>query len=845
MIKRPNKYIYGIIISTALSSSGVLAIENTVKDSKEININKDNNEVSVLAATPLDLESEKQELQKVIDKAQQLYDDAVFGDTEGNYPLEAGSTLIAVRNEVSAVLSKESVTPEEITDAKSKLEDAIATFLATKINISELKAELLKLITEVTQLCNDAQIGFEKGQYPIEAKENLLNAITKAETVYNGPGDTGSTIKKAMEDLNISKEMFLNCEIKEVDITDLIAKITELELFGETVIVGGSPGQYPQDIKDKFDQAISDAQKILGSCTYQEAQDMIDKLNKAKESLENSLIEYDDIIRKELKDQITIAEGLRDSAKVGTKPGEYTQESLNKLYAAIYSAKVTDDNYFATQAEIDNATSAIRNAITDFRNSVIDKEIIDSSELMGLIAQAEQLLIGTAEGDELGEVPVGEKDKLRAVLDSAKLIAGLSSPTQEDINNAAKDLNSAITHFRDQIKKEVDKAKLSDEIGRAIALQTTITDDMIGDEVGMYPYSAKEKFDNAIISAQEIMLSDSVSQSEVDEMFKTLNKAIEDFKKSMIVEVVNKTSLEDAIERAEGVLNEAVVGDKDGMYPKESYDKLSSAIKSAKVTLELPGLTQATLDAKTTELEAEMEAFLKSENIKYKDYRAQLDVKVSEYYELYTSSKEGESVGQYPASVRSKFSKAIEKAKAVLDKNSKVSEDYIKALDELEKAKEEFEKGAISGEDIETYLLQLESLLKQMATKIKDADTSSEINRVPENKKIALSVIYNRLSSLLEETENLSTIKEGIKIGEHAISDFNDRSIYLDNNNVVQGKKLTGKVSSSDTGRQNVNVIDKKEFIPKAGMPIDIKGTLASIGATFVGIGGVMFKKRR
>lgn len=845
MIKRPNKYIYGIIISTALSSSGAMAIENTVNDSKEVNINNDNNEVAIIDDASLDIESAKQKLQKSIDKANEVYRDAVLGDLEGQYPEEAGLILTIAIKEATAVVDESSSTIEDLDGATKKLDAEISKFIASIISISELKAELLKLIIEVTEFCNKAPIGFEIGQYPIEEKETLLSAISKAESIYNGPSDTGSAFKKAIEDLNASKQLFLDSKIKKVDVSALIAKITELELFGQGIAIGNSPEQYPLEAKTIFDAVLLEAKNIVGNCTYQESLDMIDKLNKAKSDLENALIKYDDIIREGLNEQLKIAENLRDSAKVGDKPGEYTQESLNKLYSAIYSAKITNDNRFSSQSEIDAAVSLLKSSITEFKNSIIEKESVDLSELMGLINQAEQLVFGTEVGNDINQVPdKSEKEKLQAAINSANSIASLNSPTQIEIDKASNDLKQAIIDFRDKINKEIDKESLSDEIKRAVALQTTITDDMIGDEVGKYPFLAKVKLDNAIAAAQKILQS-ATTQNEINEMVKTLSKAIDECEKSLITEITNKLILKDTIERAEYVIKDAIVGDKDGMFPKESYDKLNDVIKSAKLTLESLQVTQIDIDAKVTELEAAIDTFLKSENVKYKDYRAQLEIKKNEYLDLYNSTKEGESIGEYPTKVKQNFYKAIEKAKSVLTKNSKVSEDYITALDELEKAKAEFEKGVISNEDVELHLAEMQTLLKQMSSKIKEADTSSEENRVPENKKIALSVIYNRISVLSEGTDNLLDIKEAIKLAKYAISDFNDRSIYIDNKNVVHGKKLTGEVGSNNTGRENINIVDKKEFIPKAGMPIDIKGAFASIGATFIGISGFMFRKKK
>lgn len=839
-------------INMLLISALLLTCSNNSYVEATSNQNESNFSAAKDSASSIDDQAEdgmlaflKEKLIGNIDKANEMHRDASFGNKDGQYPYEAGAELVRVMNEATEVYRDGSSSIDDINEMIYLLDQAIADFIASKIDISALKAEFLQLITETTELCNTANIGKEIGDYPEEAKDNLNNAISVANDMYNKPVDDAMEIEAAMNTLKASKEMFLNSKIKEVDFSALIFKITEMELFSQSIEIGDTPGKYPSDIKDKFDRLIQEAQLMVGSSTYKEAEDMIVKLDSAKKELSESLITYEKINRKELLEQIAIAEGLRDTAVVGNKPGEYEQESLNALYSAIYAASVINSDSLASQASIDSATATLKAKIQEFKDSVIKKEPVNMEELLGLIDQAERLILNTPVGDDINQVPEGEKEKLQNRVDSARIISELSSPTQQVIDDAAKELKQAIIDFRDKIKKAVNTETLSDEIKKAIAIQKTITDNMIGDDIGQYPLSAKEAFDKVIEAAEELLMLDTATQKEIDAMVNTLSKAIKDFKDSLIVEMTDKTLLKNTIEKAEELLAKAVIGEGDGMFPKDNYDKLTEAIKSAKVVLDSMQSTQYSIDIKVTELESAISEFLQSENTQYKDFKAQLQIKINECLEIYKSSTEGDGVGEYPTSVKNTFYKAIEKAQAVLAKDGKNSAEYTKAIDELEKAKEEFEKNAVSSEDIEMYIAEIESLLKEMSVKIKESDTSSEANRVSENKKIALSVIFNRINIAYQQLETLSEMKDVIKLAKYAISDFNDRSIYIDSKNVVHGRKLTGEVGANDIGRENVNVVDKKEFIPKAGMPVDIKATFASLGTFFIGISGVMFKRRK
>lgn len=915
MIKRPNKYVFGVILSTALLTNNVVALENTQKirtndnlkynsenslnleEYKELlsnyiesckktitelesnnkikksEFNKINGKIKAseskleYAQDGIEIEKEyydliknmrslnslniddintaKSELQDLIDDCTLIYDDAVFGDEDNCYPIESGSIFIEAIRSAETVLGNIDSSLESLIEAKTNLEEASALFLSSKIDMNALKAELLDLISNATEVANNANIGFEIGNFPIEAKENLLNAINSAEIIYNNPTNKPSTIKATINSLTDSIDMFKDSVITEVDKSKLISKITEMEVFSHSVVVGFSPGQYPSAEKEKFDNVIKEAKNIVGTCTYQELLEMIDKLDEAKATLESKVIKYEHIDRSVLNEQITIAEKLKDGAEVGNKPGQYPQEALNQLYAAIYSATEVRDRYSATQDEVTSAANAMKSAIDVFKNSVIKKPEVDMSELMGLINQAEQLIKNTPVGNEINEVPEGEKEKLQTVVDSCKIIVDLSNPTQDVVNNAANNLKEAIIEFRNKIKTEVYKEALSDEIKKALSLQNSITDNMIGDEVGMYPLEAKEKFDNAIKSAQELYDNTDATQDAVDLMVKSLAKEVENFKNSLIVEKVDKTALKEGIKEAEKILKSAVIGNEDGMYPQVSYDALKSVLDSSKIVAESLQVTQAMINVKLAELKGAVETFLKTENIKYKEHQEELQLEVTACEELYNSSIEGEAIGEYPKKIREKFKLAIGKAKSVLTKNSKNSNEYIKALKTLLAEKEAFQEGVIDDVEIEKFTTELTDLLKEISETIKSSDVGSVNGGVPENKKIALSVMHSRITSMSEDTNDIAVLKEAIKLSEYSLSDFNDRSIYINEKKEVHGRKLTGKVGNTSSNETNVTVVNKEEFIPQAGLPIDVKGLMTMLGTAFVGIGITLRKKDR
>jgi len=67
---------------------------------------------------------------------------------------------------------------------------------------------------------------------------------------------------------------------------------------------------------------------------------------------------------------INNAQSLYDAAVVGTEPGQYPQEAKDALLAAINDAKAVRDNPSATQAQVDNAVTALNEAVEAFKAAV-------------------------------------------------------------------------------------------------------------------------------------------------------------------------------------------------------------------------------------------------------------------------------------------------------------------------------------------------------------------------------------------------------------------------------------------------------------------------------------------
>lgn len=899
MIKHPDKYIYSLITITALIGSNDIYAQETL-DINNINYSKmlsnyisycDNlisdstienttdeelTNISYLKERILESEeilsstidstvlkeeyyqlvnetslidnariSEKENLRALIQYSRDIYNNATFGDSEGDFPVLAGEKYLEAIELATNILADSTLSDEDYAKAKDELETSITEFLSQQITVDNLKVNLLESIIKGTNLYNESIVGNEIGNYPSEVKENLLTIINLAEDIHKNPLSTLIEVKNAITSLEETIASFESFKITSVDTTLLYKKITEMETLLYSIPTGDAPGCYPYEAKESFSEAISIAKSILSTCTYKESIDMITTLEEAKIILESNVLTYEDMDRSELKRQINEAKSLYDNSEIGEKPGQYPQDSVDKLYRALFLATETNENKLASQSEINSEATKLMKEIEDFKNSQIDKEIVDLTKLTKLIDEAKYLIENTNIGTGINQITSEEKEKLQKVVDDVTLVLNSSNATQDTIDDAIIKIENAINEFQSKINTGVDKSELSREIDNAVLIQNSISDSMIGNEVGMYPEESKLKLDNTIKDAKKILADDYTTQEIVDKMTMSLKNEVQSFENSLIKEKVDKSKLNSTIKEAENLLSNAKVGTSDGLYPQEAVDNLKSTTEESKKIYQSNESTQNEVNSQVLKLENAIETFENEEIVDYLEHKESLKSEIQDCINILSNSKEGTSVGEYPTESRETFKAAIAKAEKVAAKTDKNSSTYINALDVLLKAKTKFQSSEISNEELEKYSTQLNLKLNEISKTIKEAEVGTVNGGVAENQKVALSVIYSQIKYMVKDVKDINVYKKAINLAKNALSDFNDGTIYIDSNDVVNGKKLTGVVTKSNSNPTNITMVNKEEFIPQAGIPFDIKLLLNMSGTFFLSIGVILFRREK
>ena len=418
------------------------------------------------------------------------------------------------------------------------------------------------------------------------------------------------------------------------------------------------------------------------------------------------------------------------SAEVAKIKGEnldqnhYTAETWTKLQQALTAAETVLGKENATEEEYQNALTALTNAFNGLVVSGDDGQEISKETLNNMIA--------AAEGKEQNKYTPATWAKLQEALTAAKAVAAKADATQAEINEAYKNLDSAIKALvvSGDNGQEVNKTALKTKINEAkalnqadykpetwTALQTALTaaeavyadanatqtevntaltnltnaiaglkkvtpDD--GQEVNKTALKAKidevkkaqatytpaswDAFKPALAAAEAVAAKADAIQKEVDDALTALNTAI-----AKLVKVANKTELKKSIDAA-NKLNKAA-------YTPASWTKLQTALTAAKSADANANATQAQVDQACASLKTAINTLVKVAN------KAELKKSIDAANKL--------KKADYTSSTWKKFDAALKEAKAVYSNANATQAQVDAAKKKLDDAKKALKKKVI------------------------------------------------------------------------------------------------------------------------------------------------------
>ncbi len=269
----------------------------------------------------------------------------------------------------------------------------------------------------------------------------------------------------------------------------------------------------------------------------------------------------------------------------------YTAETWTKLQQALTAAETVLGKENATEEEYQNALTALTNARDGLLVSGDDGQEISKESLNKIIA--------VAEGKEQNTYTPETWAKLQEALTAAKAVAAKEDATQAEINEAYKNLDSAIKALvvsGDDGQEKADKTALKAKIDEAKALKQTD-----------YKPETWTAFKTALDAAEAVYANANATQTEVNTALTNLTNAMAGLKKVTPDDgqEVNKTALKAKIDE---------VKEAQATYTPASWDAFKPALTAAEAVLAKADATQKEVDDALTALNAAIAKLVKVAN---------------------------------------------------------------------------------------------------------------------------------------------------------------------------------------------------------------------------------------
>ena len=190
----------------------------------------------------------------------------------------------------------------------------------------------------------------ETEQYTPSSLKDLEDAVKAAQAIYDDPNADQNKVNEAKTNVE-DKMKALKAKAKK-DALNLAITAAE----GDAALVD----KYTEESIEKLQKAIKEAKEVLAD--ENASQEEVDAAEKAVQAAQKSLVEKETPKPEAPVKKDELKAAVEDATKVVGDTEQYTEESLAALQAAIDDANAVLDNPEATQAEIDAAVKAVKEA---------------------------------------------------------------------------------------------------------------------------------------------------------------------------------------------------------------------------------------------------------------------------------------------------------------------------------------------------------------------------------------------------------------------------------------------------------------------------------------------------
>lgn len=342
------------------------------------------------------------------------------------------------------------------------------TFLNNDVKIDEVKLykgdstqPLVNYISVVQGIYNSAVVGDMAGNYPQEAKDTLGAAIEKAKAELDKDPDS-VRVQELVQELKTAVSNFRNQAVK-INRIKLAVLIDEVDAVLNSLNTERL-AELTEEQRNVVESAIEElkVQKASAITVYETVKVGQSQIDGGYDSLKVAFDNYLEVADEQAKYEaaLAIAKETVGNAVVGSGNGQYTQEAVEALNAAIDKAEadfanVTDITEIATIVE------ELNSEVETFKSSVI---IVNITELEAAIVDAEEAL-SNAEGINTPNAIA----EFTTAVETAKSVLTNTNASQVEVDEAVEALKTAKAKFDEALV--VDKAdlnKLIENAGEAI-----------------------------------------------------------------------------------------------------------------------------------------------------------------------------------------------------------------------------------------------------------------------------------------------------------------------------------------------------------------------------------------
>lgn len=293
----------------------------------------------------------------------------------------------------------------------------------------------------------------EEGKYTQETLDALQTALDTAKDTAEDETATEAEVKTALDALNEAIAGLEEIEVPKPDKTALNAAIAEAE--GKL----SEEGKYTQETVDALQSALDTAKGVAENeeASEEEIKTALDTLTEKISALEEIGVPQ--------PDKTALNEAIVKAESKLSEEGKYTQETREALQAALNAAKEVSENEDAAKDQIQEALTALNEAIFNLKEIEITKP--DKTKLNAAIAAAQGKLA------EEGKYTPETLEALQAALDAAKAVAGSEDAEQEAIDAAYSSLDAAIKGLK-EIQQETENKETVANSGNGTTPPTEI-----------------------------------------------------------------------------------------------------------------------------------------------------------------------------------------------------------------------------------------------------------------------------------------------------------------------------------------------------------------------------------